>query len=132
MEAQLAEKDPEAIGLDAIGRRLLSQNRAMAKELELHIEVQMLIKFLPCIQECVQYSSCHCFWLQSSPMTSLDQGRQNAPRQVYSQIGCSEINVLLRAKYPCSTNASPIGSRDFQYDSAGGRSFAGRSEIASS
>lgn len=39
VEAQLAEKDPEAVGLDASGRRLLSQNRAMAKELELHIEV---------------------------------------------------------------------------------------------
>ena len=39
VEAQLAEKDPEAMGLDASGRRLLSQNRAMAKELELHIEV---------------------------------------------------------------------------------------------
>ena len=43
MEAQLAEKDPEAMGLDASGRRLLSQNRAMAKELELHIEVLGLI-----------------------------------------------------------------------------------------
>ena len=43
VEAQLAEKDPEAMGLDASGRRLLSQNRAMAKELELHIEVLALI-----------------------------------------------------------------------------------------
>ena len=41
VEAQLAEKDPEAMGLDASGRRLLSQNRAMAKELELHIGVPL-------------------------------------------------------------------------------------------
>ena len=39
VEAQLAEKDPEAMGLDASGRRLLAQNRVMAQELVLHIEV---------------------------------------------------------------------------------------------
>ena len=45
VEAQLAEKDPEALGLDASGRRLLAQNRLMAKELVLHIEVcQHLLK----------------------------------------------------------------------------------------
>ena len=38
VEAQLAEKDPEAMGLDASGRRLLAQNRVMAQELALHIE----------------------------------------------------------------------------------------------
>ncbi|CAK0781105.1 hypothetical protein CVIRNUC_005286 [Coccomyxa viridis] len=38
VEAQLAEKDPEAMGLDAAGRRLLAQNRVMAQELALHIE----------------------------------------------------------------------------------------------
>ena len=42
VEAQLAEKDPEAVGLDASGRRLLSQNRAMAQELELHIQARNL------------------------------------------------------------------------------------------
>ena len=46
LEAQLAEKDPEAVGLDASGRRLLSQNRAMAQELELHIQARDLYKRL--------------------------------------------------------------------------------------
>ena len=39
VEAQLAEEDPEAMGLDASGRRLLAQNHVMAKELVLHIQV---------------------------------------------------------------------------------------------
>ena len=46
VEAQLAEKDPEAVGLDASGRRLLSQNRAMAQELELHIQERNLYQRL--------------------------------------------------------------------------------------
>ncbi len=42
VEAQLVEKDPEVVRLDASGRRLLSQNRAMAQELELHIQARKL------------------------------------------------------------------------------------------
>ena len=43
VEAQLAEKDPEALGLDASGRRLLAQSGVMAQELVLHIEVRQCL-----------------------------------------------------------------------------------------